>query len=240
MREIKAVLFDFGGTLDGDGVDWFSRLHRAIEERVGVIDEEEFRVYADRAAQAISVLADTSRLTLEQTARRLCEQILEQLAGGTDRKLAAWDAQEVAAEFAVGAGQNIDRNRAVLARLRERFRLGCISNNWGNTAGWCADYELDGYFETVIDSTVVGSSKPERLIFQAALDELGLPGGACVYVGDTYSCDVLGARGAGMGAIWITDGRVRIDQERDSAVRRIGKLEDLLVGDLGLCGAQGG
>jgi putative hydrolase of the HAD superfamily len=53
----------------------------------------------------------------------------------------------------------------------------------------------------VIDSAVVGVSKPDPRIFALALDALGLPGadrGAIVHVGDSLRYDVAGALAAGV------------------------------------------
>ena len=53
MLDIKAILFDFGGTLDNDGTDWFTRLHQAITQRSGHMDRQKFDRVAMTAANAI-------------------------------------------------------------------------------------------------------------------------------------------------------------------------------------------
>lgn len=204
MTDIKAILFDFGGTLDSDGIDWFCRFYREIGEQGGTLPWETFEEYASRAAHDICALSDTPRLSLEQMAERLCEEIHKHVVAGNGGGALGWTWQQVANRFVAQAGEHLRRSRAVLGKLSEQFRLGCISNNWGNTAGWCRDYQLDDYFETMIDSTVVGASKPDKVIFHKALDELQLPPEACAYVGDKYDSDILGARGAGLLAIWVT------------------------------------
>ena len=88
-------------------------------------------------------------------------------------------------------------------RFREQYRLGVISNNFGNTRGWCDEYNLLPLLDIVIDSTVVGVSKPEADIFHAALRGLGVSPEEAVYTGDTYSDDVVGAKGVGMWAAWL-------------------------------------
>lgn len=45
--------------------------------------------------------------------------------------------------------------------------------------------------------------KPCRDMFDAALTALEIPAENCWYFGDSYNCDVLGALGAGMGAVLI-------------------------------------
>ena len=50
----------------------------------------------------------------------------------------------------------------------------------------------------IIDSHVVGISKPEADIFRHALDPIGVEPANAVYVGDTIRYDVTGARAAGL------------------------------------------
>ena len=248
--KIKAILFDFGGTLDSDGTDWFTRLYKAVTERVGYIEPDEFQRYADKAACDICLLDDTPRLSMDGIVHRLCEHIHALMNGKnacvTNPSCRAcrnrdnlqcqqsvetsnsWSVQEVAEEFLAESRKFIERNHLVLRKLQERFRLGCISNNWGNTAGWCRQFRLDQFFETMIDSTVVCAVKPDQRIFQAAMDEMKLPPQACAYVGDRYDCDVLGARGAGLTPVWITDGRSGNDNDLSFLPRRIRQLSDLL------------
>ncbi|MGH9225261.1 MAG: HAD family hydrolase [Acidimicrobiales bacterium] len=55
----------------------------------------------------------------------------------------------------------------------------------------------------VVDSQVVGVSKPDPRIFQFALDALGVPAERCLYVGDTVHFDVKGARNAGLHPVHV-------------------------------------
>ena len=50
----------------------------------------------------------------------------------------------------------------------------------------------------IIDSTVVGVSKPAAEIFRHALDPLGVEPEHALYIGDTQKYDVAGARAAGL------------------------------------------
>ncbi len=223
--KIEAILFDFGGTLDNDGVDWFTRLYKSITGRIGHIEPAEFQRNADKAACDICLLEDTSRLSMDGMVHRLCEHIHTLMNGQSEH---AWGVQEVAEEFLTESRVFIERNQLVLQKLQERFRLGCISNNWGNTAGWCRGFGLDQFFETMIDSTIVGAVKPDQRIFQVALDELKLPADACVYVGDRYDCDVLGARDAGLTPVWIANGQNGDNDDLSFRPRCISRLSDLL------------
>ena len=226
MKKIEAILFDFGGTLDSDGLNWFRRFHALIVGQGASVDWDRFEGLAREAADYMTTLADTGHLTMDALAHRLVEQIHQRMGPKMGAK---WHPTDVADEFMTHSGQHLRGSRQLLAELARKFRLGCISNNWGNTAGWCEEFQLAGFFETIIDSTVVGATKPDRAIFQAALEELQLPAASCVYVGDWYPADMVGANRAGLKTIWVTDGKTECPDESvvDHRVTRLGDLLEL-------------
>ena len=197
MMNIRALLFDFGGTLDGNGVHWRDRTYQYLQHVYPEIDRETFdRV--DRAA--VDTLIDSGRapnLTLRETMDVIATGIYEALRLDLDVKDRYVDF------FCEGAQEHLDRNRRWLTTLRDRYRLGVISNNFGNTRDWCDEYNLLPLLDIVVDSTVVGISKPEAGIFHAALTGLSTLPEQAIYVGDTYSDDVVGAKGVGMWAAWL-------------------------------------
>ena len=60
-------------------------------------------------------------------------------------------------------------------------RTALLSNSWGNEYDRSDWHEM---FDTVVISGEVGMRKPERAIFELALDRIGLPAGECVFVDD--------------------------------------------------------
>ena len=87
----------------------------------------------------------------------------------------------------------------VLESLATGYRLGAITN--GN-----ADvYKTDAaeYFDFAILAEDVGRAKPAPEAFLAALERARVEPNEAVHVGDHWEHDVLGARNAGMHAIWL-------------------------------------
>jgi HAD superfamily hydrolase (TIGR01509 family) len=228
MSDVKAILFDFGGTLDHDGVDWFSRMYCSVIMRQPDLEREVFQACARRAADALSGFADTSQLSMAETVGRIMKLTRGNLVACDAINGATWEASEVAEEFMDQANVFLRRNREVLKELGGSYRLGCISNNWGNTAGWCAHYRLDDLFEVMVDSHRVGAMKPEARIFEVAVAAMALDASQCVYVGDRFDCDVLGAQSVGMGSVWITRGDYYGEVDDAVATKRIARLEELL------------
>jgi HAD superfamily hydrolase (TIGR01662 family) len=83
------------------------------------------------------------------------------------------------------------------------YRLAVVSNSDGRVDWLLRQSGLRDHFEFVIDSHVFGAEKPDPRIFRAATDRLGLDPGVCLYVGDFYPIDVVGARAAGLQAVLL-------------------------------------
>jgi HAD superfamily hydrolase (TIGR01509 family) len=201
---IGAVLFDFGGTLDGDGLHWLDRFY-AIWAGCGVEEAPPARVKeafyaADRALEADPGIAACG--FGEMMRRHAAFQVTH--LGLTDQRLV----HRLAAAFTGPAVAALCRNRTVLARLREQgHRLAVVSNFYGNVAALCEEAGLAPLLDAVVDSAVVGVSKPDPRIFEIALERLQAAPSAAAMVGDSFDRDIRPARALGMKTMWLAPGR---------------------------------
>jgi putative hydrolase of the HAD superfamily len=65
---------------------------------------------------------------------------------------------------------------------------------------------ISGLWDTVLCSEAIGELKPDPLPFEELARRMGLPPEKILYVGNSFSYDVTGAKRAGMGAAWIRFG----------------------------------
>jgi putative hydrolase of the HAD superfamily len=94
--------------------------------------------------------------------------------------------------------------RESLERLRGAgFKLAVVSNSEGTIEQMLIEIDLRPLFETVVDSTVVGFTKPDPRIYALALERLGVAPADALMVGDSPSADVDGPRAAGIRAALI-------------------------------------
>jgi putative hydrolase of the HAD superfamily len=99
----------------------------------------------------------------------------------------------------IGAG-----NRDALERLRGAgLRLAVVSNSEGTIDAMLREVGLRDHFETIVDSAIVGSVKPDARIFRIALERLDLPPGDVVMIGDLPTADVFGPRALGIRAALV-------------------------------------
>jgi putative hydrolase of the HAD superfamily len=113
--------------------------------------------------------------------------------------------------------------REVLDSISKSYRIGVISNADGKIEGVLGGCGIADCFLTVTDSGIVGYEKPHPAIFEAACREIKASPQECLYVGDVYSVDYVGAKNAGMDAILFDVSGTY----RDSGLPRIESLQDL-------------
>jgi HAD superfamily hydrolase (TIGR01509 family) len=239
VQAIETLLFDFGGTLDADGVAWKERFHALYRAEGLNLSAEDFAPVFYAADDAL-VGALTSATGLNETVCALAANIEAELArrGGDAGERAGDGArgQRVAQRFLADMSAAFARNRPVLEALGERYRLGVVSNFYGNLEAACESSGLASLFGVMTDSQRVGAEKPEPAIFQAALSALSAAPETAVMVGDSLRRDGEGARRSGMGFIWIAPEGVQAAERRDApdrpvlaAVTRLPGLIDILT-----------
>jgi HAD superfamily hydrolase (TIGR01509 family) len=194
---VSVLLFDFGGTLDADGVAWKERFFRLWRDE----GENTAREAFDRAFYAaddalIGTLPAT--LPLAETAGRLARGIGEGL-GTRDASLP----ERVAARFTAESRQSLSRSAAMLGRLSARYRLGVVSNFYGNLEAVCREAGLGRHLSATVDSADVRCAKPDPAIFRAALEKLSAAAAEAVFIGDSPARDMAGARGVGMRHVFV-------------------------------------
>jgi putative hydrolase of the HAD superfamily len=97
--------------------------------------------------------------------------------------------------------------KAVLEALYGKARLVLVSNSQRLfTMPELIKFDLVRYFENIVLSSDVGSCKPGKKIFNAALKAAGTRPENVVYVGDNLFDDIWGAKKVGMKAVWINHG----------------------------------
>jgi len=62
---------------------------------------------------------------------------------------------------------------------------------------------LQDYFDAIIISEEVGIEKPDKRVFQVALDKLGVEAENTVMVGNRIDADIVGANRIGMKSVWF-------------------------------------
>lgn len=92
--------------------------------------------------------------------------------------------------------------KEMLDALKARgYHIGVISNNASlyNVFNVLEAYGIRDYMEDVTVSSVTGYRKPHPEIFRISMRQMQADPSQCVYMGDTVSRDIIGAKRAGFG-----------------------------------------
>jgi FMN phosphatase YigB (HAD superfamily) len=223
----QAILFDFGGTLDSDGIHWSEQFFIAYQRLGSAVSRDRFDqafLEADRIiASSYNVRGYTLRELLELQVSLQFENLRFE-DEGTKRAIAAACYESVK--------RMLERNRNLLSRLHEGFKLGVISNFNGNLEVVCAEFGLDPYLDLILDSGNLPVSKPDPRIFELALEQLQLNASDCYYVGDNFERDILPAKKVGFNTIWLRppDGRACPDPSQvDHIISSLTDIEHIFL-----------
>ncbi|AYL97502.1 YjjG family noncanonical pyrimidine nucleotidase [Mucilaginibacter celer] len=114
-----------------------------------------------------------------------------------------------------------------LEYLQSKYTLHLISNGFkDSTRTKIAGSDLAKYFQHIIISEDVGVNKPDKAIFQHALDLAGALKEESVMIGDSIEADIRGALNFGMDAIYFNP--FNADKPEDVPVQ-ITHLKELTV-----------
>ena len=194
----EAILFDYGGTLAHmDPAEVGARVGtvRGVPPTVEQVAEAHYRALAE--------FADGERMGTDPDwwpawIRAFVSHLGADDAGeGPVTRLAM--AEGIWTSVVPGAFATLQRLRAA------GFRLAVISNADGTVESRLRLTGLLPHFEFVIDSHLVGRSKPDPAIFAMALERMGVAPAAAWYVGDSPYHDVGGATAAGLAAAVLVD-----------------------------------
>jgi putative hydrolase of the HAD superfamily len=223
---VEAILIDFGGTLDSDGLDWYESFYRICQEQGMLLDRDEFERLGKIAGRRISRHDDVRELKLDVHVHRLVAELREIM----DDEV-TMDPVQTSETFLARASMWLNSHLPIVEQLAAEFRLGCLSNNWGNAQGWCEQFGFFEHMEVAVDSTLVGVSKPDRRIFEIGLKRLDLPAEKVAYVGDRYETDMEGAKGAGLTTVWVSHPHYENDVDEgiaDYAIRSFSEMLEIV------------
>jgi putative hydrolase of the HAD superfamily len=91
-----------------------------------------------------------------------------------------------------------------LRQLQPIARLAIVSNSQRLfTLPELRRFHLEEFFDDIVFSSDLGTSKPNVEIFDAALQRLGVAAANTVYVGDNLFDDIWGAQQVGIHTVWV-------------------------------------
>jgi putative hydrolase of the HAD superfamily len=230
---IKGYIFDYGGTLDTGGQHWGKVIWHAYEHLQVPVSEADFRdayVHAERTLGKNPIIKpDFTFYKTIETKISIQLEYLQQHAALSHhtsyiKPLTSHLYEATVAETA--------RSREVLLELKKQYPMVLVSNFYGNIATVLNEFKLDGIFDTIIESAVVGVRKPDPKIFTLGVEALGMQPDEVVVVGDSMDKDIIPAGKAGCHTVWFKgEGWTNDPVDETNAERVITALKQLIVNE---------
>lgn len=244
MKMPKMVLFDYGQTLVNevkfDGVKGTEAVLEFASENKYNLTAEQIQEEAIAINQGLGRFYSEKRhlLQVEVPNHMFTKYLYESL--GIKLVLSS---EEIDRIFWNAAAPGIPTDGIVefLQYLKEQnIRTGVISNI--SFCGKVVEERInsliqDNEFEFIIATSEYMFRKPNKRIFELALEKAELLSEEVWYIGDQYECDIVGARNAGLQPIWYL-GAINMAYEKKDGVLTVNswkELKNLLeLNDLGV------
>ena len=205
MSSIKGVIFDYGGTIDTNGIHWGEVIAAQYIEAGIEIGRELYRnayVHGERTLAKHPIIAPED--TFHTLLRKKIAIQFEYLRTETGSQLFTAElAQTVADRCYDKVKKTIATSRAIVEELSKQYPMVLVTNFYGNMPVVLHEFGLAGYFKEIVESSVVGIRKPDPALFALGVEALQLPAEEIVVIGDSYRKDIYPSSTLGSKTIWL-------------------------------------
>jgi putative hydrolase of the HAD superfamily len=229
-KNIKGIIFDYGGTIDTAGCHWGKFLWHAYQRQEVPVKEQDFRdayVYTERFLGNNPIIQPTFtfRKTLDIKIRIEMEQLCTSGAWLADEESFKLKHQAVLNDVYGEVQKITSHSKTVLRELHEHYPMILVSNFYGNINEVLKEFDIDDMFEYVIESAVVKVRKPNPRIFAMGVEALAMKANETIVVGDSFYKDIEPAHKLGCYTAWFK-GEGWDNKEYDES------MPDMIINDL--------
>lgn len=206
-HNIKGILFNFSGTLDTEGYEWFDLIWQKYRESdIPVSKSDYLRAHQYAEAQIAEKKLIEPGFNLYLTLyTKLALQIKYLIDKGllSDNSCTHKYPQQLATLCYNRAIMHVHQNEKTLEQLVQQYRLGIVAQSYGNLPAILVDFGLTPYFTDVIESSAVNLDKPDQEIFRLSVDALHISPEETLCVSNSLNNDLLPAKGIGCQTAWL-------------------------------------
>jgi putative hydrolase of the HAD superfamily len=231
MSDVKAVIFDLDDTL-------YDRNAAQIQIVKVMIQQLPHVFHSHETERVVAAFLESDRLAVVDFNAGIPSEGLREKRSRSFLRLLG-----INEDYADTVTENYLRNYQkinipitgavqLVKELSAGFRLGVITNGLPDVQYQKIEaIGLRDVFSCIVLSEEIGIRKPDPRIFHHAANALQIQPVNCLYVGDSYRNDVIGAKSAGMRACWYNPGLStpeNTDKEADFTITSLGDLTRIL------------
>jgi HAD superfamily hydrolase (TIGR01509 family) len=223
----KTILFDFGGTLDTNGVHWSVMFSDAYKKAGLNIREEIFSKAYVRADKELKKIVKENINTYDDLLIKQTELQLKNIDLKGKESIAVIS-ENIYGNILKEMKRCVNDSKKILGELKAKYRLGLVSNFYGNLDKMCGSIGISEFFDVMIDSEKEGIEKPHPGIFSIALLKLNANPEDTFVIGDSYERDIVPAKILGCKTIWLKKKSFKENRNTDSADYIVGDIKDIM------------
>lgn len=205
MSSIKGIIFDYGGTIDTNGIHWGELIWKEYLNAGIVIDKELYReayVHGERSLAKAPIIEPTD--TFHTLLKKKMSLHFAFLRERGDAGLFSMAKETEIAERCYGRViSTLGTTRSIVEQLAKEFPMVLVTNFYGNMPVVLDEFGLDVYFRQIVESSVVGLRKPDPALFALGVEALGLEPEEVIVIGDSYRKDIYPSLSIGCSAVWL-------------------------------------
>jgi putative hydrolase of the HAD superfamily len=233
IENIETVIFDFDGTLDTNGIPWEQKYLITLKTNEFIFDEKlYYRIFKASKKFLINNSNNNSYIYKELVRDQLSLIISNiHLFGYEDKHSYERIIKDVFADLWMEINYCIKNSKEILESLKKKYKLGLVSNYYGNIKEICSDLDLNIYFNAILDSNTLEIQKPHPGIFSIALEELNALPERTIVISDSYEEDIVPSKIVGCNTIWLNKCEIKDISKYDSAdyiIRNINMIKEIL------------
>lgn len=213
---MKVIVFDLDNTL----IDRQRAFSEMLKERIALTLPENKKHLKEEAIADILKWDDNGTVSRSVSFKKYCDKY----------EVTCMTSEELSNYWTTISGSVVylfDDVKETISYLKEKYRLAILTN--GSPISQRRKLESTGIldqFELSVVSGEAGIDKPDHRIFDIMCERLGVEAKDCLYIGDNYENDVLGARNAGWSAIYLN--RLHLPSDELQMVDSLKKLKKIL------------
>jgi len=174
-------------------------------------------------------LLQQNLITHEDLRRRRFQETLENLGVKDLKKSFGLEINEYFLELLPKKAHLIEGAVEILDYLLPKYELHIISNGWQDIqVNKMKSSEIHHYFGEIITNELAGTRKPDRRIFDYAVDVTKADLAESLMIGDNYEADILGAINASMDTVFYNPDDIPTGQKPTFDIKKLVELKEIL------------
>lgn len=200
---MKAILFDFGGTIDTDGIHWSEQLWEIYNNYNVPVKKDQFEkafVNGEKKLKAVMNKNDSLRETFNKKVKCQLEYLVENKYINNFSEALAKSIVNSCVEISL---LYINKNKILFDDLKRSFKLGVVSNYYGNLNTVLEETGIKDFMNIIVDSTIENVYKPDPQLYEIAIQRIGIDHTDTYIVGDSYKNDIDPGKKLGAKTVWL-------------------------------------